>query len=80
MHHYLCRASGGLAHGKELSMCRVQPQLQGKGTIVAALLGQFAVRLPHGARQIDQNFLFFSVFHVQKFPKTIYMTYISQYP
>jgi hypothetical protein len=25
-------------------------------------------------------FYFFSVFHVQKFPKTIYMTYISQYP
>jgi hypothetical protein len=23
---------------------------------------------------------FFFVFHVQKFPKTIYMTYISQYP
>jgi hypothetical protein len=61
-------------------MCRARPQAHGKGTILAALLGQFAVRLPYGARQIDQIFLFFSIFHVQKFPKTIYMTYISQYP
>jgi hypothetical protein len=44
-------------------------------------LGQFAVRLPHSARQIDLIFFyFFPVFHVQKFPKNIDMTYISQYP
>jgi hypothetical protein len=50
----LRRASGGGAHSKEYA--------HGKGTILAALLGQFAVRLPYGARQIDQIFLFFSVF------------------
>jgi hypothetical protein len=77
VHHTLCRASYGLAHGKEWSMCRAPPQAHDKGTILAAFFGQFAVRLSHDARQIDQNFLFFSVFHVQKFPKTIYMTYIS---
>jgi hypothetical protein len=32
----------------------------------------------HG--KLTNFFYFFSVFHVQKFPKTIYMTYISQYP
>jgi hypothetical protein len=43
-------------------MCHAPPQAHGKGTILAALLGQFAVLLPHGARQIDQNFLFFFLF------------------
>jgi hypothetical protein len=43
-------------------MCRAPPQAHGKGTILAAFFGQFPVRLPHGARQIDQNFLFFLFF------------------
>jgi hypothetical protein len=42
--------------------------------------GQCAMRLPHDAPQIDLTFLFFPIFHIQKFPKNIYMTYISQYP
>jgi hypothetical protein len=37
-------------------MCRAPPQAHGKGTILAAFLGQFVVRLPHGARQIDLIF------------------------
>jgi hypothetical protein len=49
-------------------MCRAPPQAHGKGTILAALLGQFAVRLPHGARQIDQFFFIFFCFSRPKFP------------
>jgi hypothetical protein len=61
-------------------MCGAPPQAHGKGTILAAILGQFVVRLPHGARQIDLNFFNFSCFSHPKFPKNIYRTYISQYP
>jgi hypothetical protein len=43
-------------------MCRAPPEAHGKGTILAAVLGQFAVRLPHGARQIDLFFYFFFFF------------------
>jgi hypothetical protein len=78
VHHTLCRASDGVAHGKEWSMCRAPPQAHGKGTILAALFGRFAVRLPQGARQIDQIFLFFSVFSRPKIPKNhIHDIYIT---
>jgi hypothetical protein len=58
----LCHASGGGAHGKEWSMCRAPPEAHDKGTILAAVLGQFAVCLPHDARQIDLFFIFFLFF------------------
>jgi hypothetical protein len=43
-------------------MCRAPPQAHDKRTILAALLGQFVVRLPHDARQIDLFFYFFLFF------------------
>jgi hypothetical protein len=66
VHHTLCRAYDGVARDKEWSMCRAPPQAHGKGTILAALFGRFAVHLPHGARQIDQIFYFFFLFFTSK--------------
>jgi hypothetical protein len=40
-------------------MCHAPPEAHGKGTILAAVLGQFAMRLPHGAWQIDLFFFLF---------------------
>jgi hypothetical protein len=71
VHQSLCRASGGEAHDKEWSMCRASPQAHDKGTILAAILGQFVVRLPHSTRQIDLIFLiFFQFFMSKNFQKT----------
>jgi hypothetical protein len=55
-----------VAHGKEWSICRASPMAHGKSPILAAILGQFAVRLPHNARQIDLIFLFFLLFFMSK--------------
>jgi predicted LPLAT superfamily acyltransferase len=42
--------------------CAVRRPRHDKRTILAALLGQFVLRLPHGARQIDLFFYFFLFF------------------
>jgi hypothetical protein len=60
---------------KKWSMCRAPPQAHDKGTILAALLGQFAVRLPHDARQIDLIFFCFSRPKIPK--KHIHDIYIT---
>jgi hypothetical protein len=62
VHQSLCRASSGLAHGNEWLICRASAVAHSKGTILAAILAHFAVRLPHAARQIDLIFLFFFCF------------------
>jgi hypothetical protein len=51
-------------------MCHAPPEAHDKGTILAAILGQLAVRLPHGARQIDLIFLFFLFFTSKNSQKT----------
>jgi hypothetical protein len=38
----------------------------GKSPVAAAILGQFAVRLPHSARQIDLIFFIFFLFFTSK--------------
>jgi hypothetical protein len=62
VHQSHCRASGGEAHDKEWSVCRVPPQAHGKSPVAAGILGQFAVCLPYDARQIDPIVLFFLFF------------------
>jgi hypothetical protein len=62
VHQSLFRASPGLAHDNEWSICHASAMAHGKGTILAAILGQFVVRLPHSARQIDLFFIFFLFF------------------
>jgi hypothetical protein len=60
-----------VAHDKIWSICRAPCLAHDKSPVAAAILGQFVVRLPHGARQIELIFFIFSpVFHVQKFQKT----------
>jgi hypothetical protein len=62
----LCGASGGGAHDKKWSMCHEPPEAHGKRTILAAVLGQFAVRLTHSAWQIDLIFFYFFLFFTSK--------------
>jgi hypothetical protein len=68
--HALCRASCGVAHDKEWAIFRASRLAHDKSPVAAAILGQFAVRLPHGARQIDLIILFFPVFKSKNSQKT----------
>jgi hypothetical protein len=59
-----------VAHDKEWSICRAPRLAHGKSRVAAAILGQFVVRLPHGARQIDLIFIFFLFFTSKNSQKT----------